>query len=217
VQTVLETVDVPICIDSANPEALKAALKLCKGKPIINSVSGEERSLQRVLPLVKEYGAAVIGLTQDDDGIPKDAAKRVAIATKIVERAEKLGIPREDVLIDCLALAAGAEPRSVLIILDTVCEVKSKLGLNMTLGASNISYGLPDRHLINLSLIPIVIAAGINCPVVDAARVRPTILATDLLLARDLRARRYIEAYRKRQALIDQSASAPTPPANKPG
>ncbi len=200
VQAVMEVSDLPICIDSANAEALKAALKVYKGKPLINSVSGEERSLERVLPLVKEYGAAVVGLTQDDNGIPKDAKTRIAIAEKIVARAEKAGIPREDVIIDCLALAVGADPNSAVIALETIREVKARLGVNMTLGASNISYGMPDRLLINSSYLAMTIAAGVTCPVVDVAKVRSSVLATDLLLGKDKRARRYIEAFRQRQS-----------------
>jgi 5-methyltetrahydrofolate--homocysteine methyltransferase len=200
VKVVMETVDVPLCLDSANPAVLEAALKVYKGKPIVNSVSGEERSLLRVLPLVKEYGAAVIGLTQDDNGIPKDVATRVAIAEKIVERAELIGIPRENVIIDCLALAIGAEPYSAVIALETIRQIKSRLGVNMTVGASNISYGMPDRASLNCSYLAMAIAAGVTCPVVDAAKVRPIILAADLLLARDKRARRYIEAARLRLA-----------------
>jgi 5-methyltetrahydrofolate--homocysteine methyltransferase len=200
VKAVMEVTDVPLCIDSANPEALTAALKVYKGKPLINSVSGEKRSLERVLPLVKEYGAAVVGLTQDDNGIPKDAKTRIEIAEKIVNRAEQIGIPRQDVVIDCLALAVGADPRSAVIALETIREVKARLGVNMTLGASNISYGMPDRLWINYSYLVMTIAAGVTCPVVDVAKVRPAVLATDLLLARDKRARRYIDAFRARQS-----------------
>jgi 5-methyltetrahydrofolate--homocysteine methyltransferase len=202
VQAVMDTVDVPICIDSANSEALKAALKIYKGKPLINSVSGEERSLARVLPLVKEYGTAVVGLTQDDNGIPKDAATRIAIAEKIVNRAAQMGIPREDIVIDCLALAIGADPMSAVIALQTIREIRARLGVNMTLGASNISFGMPDRIYVNTSYLAMTIAAGVTCPVVDVAKVRPYILGTDLLLARDKRARRYIQAFRDRQAAL---------------
>jgi 5-methyltetrahydrofolate--homocysteine methyltransferase len=198
VQAVMEVSDLPLCIDSANASALKAALKIYKGKPLINSVSGEERSLERVLPMVKEYGAAVVGLTQDDNGIPKDAKTRIEIAEKIINRAEQLGIPRQDVIIDCLALAVGADPNSAVIALETIREVKSRFGVNMTLGASNISFGMPDRLLINCSYLAMTIAAGVTCPVVDVAKVRPSVLATDLLLAKDKRARRYIAAYRQR-------------------
>ncbi len=200
VQAVMEVTDAPLCIDSANPAALIAALKIYKGKPLINSVSGEEKSLARVLPLVKEYGTAVVGLTQDDNGIPKDAKTRIEIAEKIVNRAEQMGIPRENIVIDCLALAIGADPRSAVTALETIRQVRSLLGVNMTLGASNISFGMPDRLWINYAYLAITIEAGVTCPVVDAGKVRTAILAADLLLAKDKRARRYIEAFRQRQA-----------------
>jgi len=199
IQAVMDTVDVPLCLDSANHKALEAALKVYKGKPLINSVNGEERSLKNVLPLVKEYGAAVIGLTQDDNGIPRDAEQRVAIARKIVERAETIGIPREDIIIDCLALAVGAEAGSGVVIIETAHRIKDELGVNLTLGASNISFGLPDRELLNNAFVAVVIAAGVTCLIVDVAKIRPAVLAADLVLNRDKRARRYIEAYRERQ------------------
>jgi 5-methyltetrahydrofolate--homocysteine methyltransferase len=199
VQTVMKAVDVPLCLDSSDHEALSAALKVYKGKPLVNSVTGEEKSLTKVLPLVKEYGAAVVGLTQDDEGVPGNAEKRVEIAHKIVERAEKAGIPIEDVVIDPLASAVGADANSGLVTLEAVRRIKEELGVNMTLGGSNISFGLPDRGLVNRAFICVVIAAGVNCPIVDVAQVRSTVLAADLVLANDKRARRYIEAYRKRK------------------
>jgi 5-methyltetrahydrofolate--homocysteine methyltransferase len=198
VQTVMETVDTPLCLDSSNPDALEAALKVYKGKPLVNSVTGEERSLKRVLPLIKEYGAAVIGLLQDDDGIPKDTEGRVRVAHKIVERAEAAGIPREDLVIDCLAFAVGAEPASGVAVVEAVRRIRAELGVNMTMGASNVSFGLPDRELINNAFVVIATAAGATCLIVDTAKVRPIILASDLVLGRDKRARRYVEAYRQR-------------------
>ena len=199
VRAVMDTVDVPLCIDSTKPEAIEEALKVYKGKPLINSVTGEEHSLREILPLVKEYGTAVIGLTQDDEGIPKDSERRVAIAHKIVERAEAIGIRREDIIIDCIASAVGADTSSGVVVIETIREVKAELGVNLTLGASNISFGLPDRELLNSSFLAIAIAAGVTCPVVDAAKVRPIVLAADLVLGHDKRARRYTEAYRQRQ------------------
>jgi 5-methyltetrahydrofolate--homocysteine methyltransferase len=199
VQTVMKVVDVPLCIDSSSHEALSAALKVYKGKPLINSVTGEERSLTKILPLVKEYGAAVVGLTQDDEGIPGNADRRVEIAHKIVERASKAGITIEDVVIDPLASAVGADANSGMVTLEAVRRIKEELGVNMTLGGSNVSFGLPIRGLINRAFICVVIAAGVNCPIVDVAQVRSTVLAVDLVLAQDKRARRYIEAYRQQQ------------------
>ncbi len=197
VKAVMDSVDIPLCLDSTNPEALAAALKVYEGKPLINSVTGEEHSLDKILPLVKEYGATVIGLVQDDEGIPKDSERRVAIAHKIVERVEAAGILRQDVIIDCLTLAVGADTGSGLSAIETASRVKAELGVNLTLAASNISFGMPDRHLLNSAFVAMVIAAGVTCLIVDVARVRPIVLAADLILNRDKRARRYIEAYRQ--------------------
>jgi 5-methyltetrahydrofolate--homocysteine methyltransferase len=199
VQTVIDTVDIPLCLDSAVPEALEAALKVYKGKPLINSVTGEEHSLAKILPLVKEYGAAVIGLVQDEKGIPKDSERRVAVAHKVVERAEAAGIAREDIIIDCLAFAVGADPSSGPAVIEAIRKIKAELGVNLTLGASNVSFGLPDRNLLNNAFVVMAIAAGVTCLIVDVAKVRPAVLAADLILGRDKRARRYIEAYRQGQ------------------
>jgi 5-methyltetrahydrofolate--homocysteine methyltransferase len=199
VKAVMDAVDIPLCIDSPNPGALEAALKVYKGKPLINSVSGEQHALKSVLPLAKEYGAAVIGLLQDDDGIPNNPERRVAIAHKIVERAEACGIPREDIIIDCLALAVGANTKSGIISIEAAHRVKSELGVNLTMAASNISFGLPNRNVINSASVVIAIATGVNCLIVDVAKVRSVVLAADLVLDRDERARRYLEAYRQSQ------------------
>jgi 5-methyltetrahydrofolate--homocysteine methyltransferase len=199
VQVVMEAVDVPLCIDSDSPQALAAALRVYRGKPIINSVNGQEERLNTVLPLVKEYKAAVIALTMDEQGIAKDAGRRLAIAAHIIERAEALGIPREDVIVDSLALTVGADSQTGLVTLEAVRRVRDELGVNQTLGASNISFGLPDRDVINWAFLALVIGAGVTCPVVHVSKVRSAILAADLLLGRDEYAMRYIRAYRQRQ------------------
>jgi 5-methyltetrahydrofolate--homocysteine methyltransferase len=199
VQVVMQTVDVPLCIDSDNPKALAAALKVYQGKPVVNSVNSQEKRLNEVLPLVKEYGAAVIGLAMDDQGIPTEVDRRLAIAGTIIARAEALGIPREDIIIDCLAMTIATDDQAGLATLEAVRRVKAEFGVNQTLGASNISFGLPDRNLLNDAFLAQAISAGVTCPVVNAARVRPAILATDLLLGRDEYAMRYIKAYRQRQ------------------
>jgi 5-methyltetrahydrofolate--homocysteine methyltransferase len=205
VRLVMETVQVPVCIDSANAEALRAALAVHKelapeGKPLVNSVNGEEANLERVLPLVAEYKTAVIGLAMDDDGIPPTPEKRLAVARKIVERAEVLGLPRGDVVIDCLALTVGADDSQAgRITLEAIRMVREELGVNMTLGASNVSFGLPEREVVNWAFLAMAIQNGVGCPIVDAAKVRPAILAADLLLGRDEYALRYIKAYRKRR------------------
>jgi 5-methyltetrahydrofolate--homocysteine methyltransferase len=205
VRLVMQTVDVPVCIDTADGEALAAALAVHKelnpdGKPLVNSVNGEEASLARVLPLVTEYDAVVIGLCMDDDGIPETPERRLAVAEKIVERAEALGISRENVLIDCLALTLGADSKAGWTTLETIRMVKEALGVNIALGASNISFGLPEREVINGAFLAMAIAAGLNCPIVDAAKVRPYILAADLALGRDDYAIRYIKAFRQRRS-----------------
>jgi len=197
VQVVMDAVDVPLCFDSSRPEALQAALKLYEGKPLINSVTGQEGSLRETLPLVKEYKAAVIGMTVDDEGIPNEVERRVAIAHRIVERAEKSGIAREDVIIDCVTMTLGADPRSALVTIESLRRIKDELGVNMTLGASNVSFGLPNRDLINSAFLAVAMAAGLNCPVINAVKMRPTVLAVDLILGRDKNAMRYIKAQRQ--------------------
>jgi 5-methyltetrahydrofolate--homocysteine methyltransferase len=197
VQVVMDTVDVPLCLDSSKAEALEAALKIYKGKPLINSVTGQKESLREILPLVKEYKAAVIGMTVDDDGIPDEVERRVAIAHKIVEQAEKSGIAREDVIIDCVTMTLGADPKSASVTSGSLRRIKEELGVNMTLGASNVSFGLPNRDLINSDFLAVAMTAGLNCPVINAAKMRPTVLAVDLILGRDKNAMRYIKAQRQ--------------------
>jgi 5-methyltetrahydrofolate--homocysteine methyltransferase len=204
VKLVLETVNLPVCIDTPNGEALSAALavhrEVCpEGRPLVNSVNGEEDSLARVLPQVAEHGCAVIGLCMDDDGIPETPEARLAVAQKIVSRAEAHGIGREDILIDCLALTVGADIQAAWVTLEAIRLVKEELGVNLALGASNVSFGLPDRETINGVFLGMAIARGLNCPIVDAAKVQPFILAADLLLGRDEYAMNYLKAYRKRQ------------------
>jgi len=205
IRLVVQTVDVPICVDSADADALRAALTLYRelvpdGKPLVNSVNGDEASLARVLPLVAEFGAAVIGLTMDGVGIPETPEKRLAVARTIVEGAEAAGVPREDVLIDCLALTVGADSSTALTTLETIPMVREELGVNMTLGASNVSFGLPEREVINEAFLAMAILRGVNCPIVDAARARRTVLAVDLLLGRDEYAMRYLKGYRNRRS-----------------
>jgi 5-methyltetrahydrofolate--homocysteine methyltransferase len=202
VKLVMETVDRPICIDTADTQAMAAALAMHKelapeGKPLINSVNGEEEKLNGILPLVAEYGAAVIGLCMDDDGIPEEPERRLAVAKKIVERAAALDIPRENIVIDCLALTMGADSQAGWKTLESIRSVKAELGVNTALGASNISFGLPARETINGAFIAMAILRGLNAPIVDAAKVRSFILAADLSLGRDEYAMRYIKAFRQ--------------------
>lgn len=198
---VMSVVDVPLCIDTANPLALEAALKLYDGKALINSVNGEEKSLDAILPLAKEYGAAVIGLCMDDDGIPATPEERTAVAEKIIERAAKTGIPAEDIVIDPLAMTMGADHKAGLIALETVKLVVREFGVNITMGASNISFGLPDRKYVNAAFIAMAIQAGLTCPITNplVTEVNTAVLAADLSLGKDEFGMRWIKAYRKRQ------------------
>ena len=196
-KVVMDVTDIPLCIDSANREALAAALAVVPGKPLVNSVNGEEASLEAVLPVVKEFGAAVIGLTMDDDGIPGDPEARLSIAEKILDRASKLGIPADDVVIDPLVLTVGADSRAGLVTLKTIEMVREAFGVNVNLGASNVSFGLPERHTINQAFLGLAIAAGATCAITDPMKLSLTIRAVDLLRGRDEYAGRYIKHYRK--------------------
>ncbi|HSG44939.1 MAG TPA: dihydropteroate synthase [Anaerolineales bacterium] len=194
---VSESVDVPLCLDSANHQALAAALAVLPGKPLVNSVNGEEKSLGTVLPLVKEHGVSVIGLTMDDNGIPKDAETRVAIAEKIINQAAKLGIGIEDIVIDPLVLTVGADSNAAAVTLQTIRLLRQEFGININLGASNVSFGLPDRHTVNQAFLSLAIGMGATCAITDPVKLTNTILATDLLLGHDPNGMRYIKYWRK--------------------
>ncbi len=203
VRVVLETVDVPVSIDTADFQALAAALAAHKevapeGKPLINSVNGEERYLANVLPLAARYGAAVIGMTLDDEGIPETPEGRLAVARKVIARAEATGVAREDVLIDVMALSVSTDPAAGRVTLEAIALVRETLGVNMTLGPSNVSFGLPERPRMNGVFLAMAIQNGVNCPIINVARERPFVLIADLLVGRDEDPLRYIEAYRER-------------------
>ena len=199
-QEVMAVVDVPLCIDTANPEALEAALKLYDGKALINSVNGEEKSLEAVLPIAKEYGAAVIGLCMDDDGIPATPEERVAVAEKIIERAAKYDIPIEDMVIDPLAMTMGADHKAGWNTLETTKLVVREFGVNITMGASNVSFGMPDRKYVNAAFIAMAIQAGLTCPITNplVTEINTAVLAADLAMGKDEFGMRWIKAYRKR-------------------
>ncbi len=167
VKAVQAVTDVPLQLDSTNPEVLEAGLRVYNGKAIINSVNGEEKSLSEILPLVKKYGACVVGLTLDENGIPKKASERFAIAEKILDRALSLGIPREDIFIDCLTLTASVEQEAVKETLEAVRMVTEKLGLKTVLGVSNISFGLPNRELVNHTFLTLALQSGLSLPIIN--------------------------------------------------
>ncbi len=191
--------DIPLCLDSPNPKAIEAALKVAAGKCLINSVNGEERSLVTLLPVAKEYGAAIIGLCMDEDGITHEPGKRLSIAEKIVERAVKSGLKAEDVVIDPLAMAVSADPQACMVTLETIRLVHQKLGHNITQGASNISFGLPDRESLNASYMALAIYNGLTCPIANPEKITSMVRATDLVLGRDDFAVRFVEYFQSRQ------------------
>jgi 5-methyltetrahydrofolate--homocysteine methyltransferase len=207
VELVASIASIPLCLDSGNPEVLAVGLAAAPGKPLVNSVSGEEKRLDRVLPLVKDRGAAVIGLTMDDNGIPKTAEERVAVAEKIIERASKLGIPVEDIIIDPLVLTVGSDSQAAMVTLQTIELVRKEFGVNINLGASNVSFGLPDRLSINQAFLALAIQMGATCSITDPMKLGATIKAADLLLGRDENSLRYIKYFRAAEKMREQEAA----------
>ncbi|MGD0756981.1 MAG: dihydropteroate synthase [Bacteroidales bacterium] len=195
VKVIQDKYDIPFCLDSPNPKAIEAALKAARGKCLINSVNGEERSLSAILPVAKEFGAAIIGLVMDDNGITHDPEKRLVIAEKILERAVKMGIKEEDVIIDPLAMAVSADTNACMVTMETIRLVHQKLGLNITMGASNISFGLPNREILNAAFITLSILNGLTCPIANPEKITATVRAADLILGRDAYAMRFVENF----------------------
>ncbi len=208
VEAVLSVVDLPLCIDSNEPKILEAGLKLAPGKPLVNSVNGEEKQLRTILPIVKERGAAVIGLTIDDEGIPATAEKRLAAAGIIIEYATKIGIPVEDIIIDPLVMTVGADSKAASITLETIRCIREKYGVNINLGASNVSFGLPDRPTVNSAFLSLAIQAGANCSITDPIKLGRTVRSTDLLLGKDDFSMRYLKYFRATEKLREQEAAA---------
>ena len=187
----------PLQIDSGNPEAIEAALRVYNGKAIVNSVNGEEKVMENILPLVKKYGAAVVGLTLDENGIPNKAEDRFAIAKRILERALEYGIPRENVIIDCLTLTASAQQKEVVETLKAVRMVKEQLGLKTALGVSNISFGLPLRPIINRTFLTMAMECGLDLPIINpnSEDMMASIFAFHVLHNIDENATAFIERY----------------------
>ncbi len=204
VQMVQETVDVPVCIDSPNAVALAASLKVSKGRALVNSVSGETAKLNALLPVVAEYGAMVIALCMDDNGIPTVPEERVAIAEKILEQAQKVGLGIESILFDPLVMTVGADHRAGRITLDTARLLKEKLGCLLAVGASNASHGMPDREMINTVFLAQLIAIGVNAPICNPLKNALAVRAADLMLGRDEWAMNYIQTYRALSAMQEQ-------------
>ena len=190
--------DAPICIDSSIIEALEAGLAAYEGKALVNSVTAEEERMERILPLVKKHGAAVIGMANDETGISMVPEERLALARRIIERAADYGIPQEDVIIDPIAMTVAADPTCGVITLETMRLIRDRLGNNMTCGASNVSFGLPDRATVNAAFLPLAMHAGLTCAITNplVPEVRRAVLAGDLLLGHDEYAMRWIASFR---------------------
>jgi 5-methyltetrahydrofolate--homocysteine methyltransferase len=193
--------DLPLCIDSSVIEALEAGLSVYDGKALVNSVTGEDERLEQILPIVARHGAAVIGLANDDE-IPMDAERRLEVAKKIVSVAGDHGIPPEDVIIDPLAMPVGAEPRAVTLFLETARLTRDHLGVNMTCGASNTSFGLPGRHALNAMFLGIAKSHGLTSAIMDARspQLVRSVKAADLLTNKDPWGAAWIAAHRAQQA-----------------
>jgi 5-methyltetrahydrofolate--homocysteine methyltransferase len=211
IKAVVEVTDIPICIDSSVIEALEAGLAAYEGKALVNSVTAEEERLERILPLVKKHGAAVIGMANDETGISMVPEKRLALARRIIERAADHGIPQEDVIIDPIAMTVAADPTCGLITLETMRLIRDRLGNNMTCGASNVSFGLPDRATINAAFLPLAMHAGLTCAITNplVPEIRRAVLAGDLLLGHDEYAMRWIAGFRAERAAGGGAGAAP--------
>lgn len=197
IQIVQKAVDLPLSIDSTNPEAIEAALEEIEGKALINSVTAEDAKLDKILPLAKRFGAAVLGLTLDENGIPDTAEGRLELARKIVSKALEYGLRLEDVFIDPLTLTISAEPERSAQTMKALRLIKENLGVTTVLGVSNVSYGLPNRSLINRTFLAMALQNGLDLPILNpfSESSRETITTCNLLLNRDPSARKYIEAY----------------------
>jgi 5-methyltetrahydrofolate--homocysteine methyltransferase len=204
-----DAVDAPICIDSSVIEALEAGLSVYEGRALVNSVTAEDERLQEILPLVARHGAAVIGLANDETGIPVTPEERLKHARKIVDVAGEYGIAAQDVVIDPLAMTVGADTEAVTTTLRTISLIRDELGVNMCLGASNVSFGLPRRHALNAGFLPMAMAAGLTSAIMSTAEVCvQAVRASDLLLGHDPWGSSWIAAHRARVAAEKEAAAA---------
>lgn len=208
--------DLPLQLDSSNPEALSRALRIYNGKPIVNSVNGEQKTLDEILPLCKKYGAAVVGLTLDEQGIPTSAEGRFAIAQKIVKAATKIGIPKEDIYIDCLTLTASAQQEGAAQTLEALSRCKRELGVRTVLGVSNISFGLPCRGYLNTTFLTMAMAAGLDLAIMNpnTPEMMAAVRAYRVLTSQDKQSADYVAAYADVQIQTQQVSKNATPVQN---
>ena len=203
VRLVQSLTDLPLCIDSSVVEALEAGLQAYQGKALVNSITAEDDRMELILPLVKKYGAAVIALPNDEFEIPEDPMRRLELVRHIVDTATgKYGIPIEDIIIDPLAMPIGADSSLVNRTLETIALIKEHVGVNMTLGASNVSFGMPERHAINSVFVPMAMAVGLTSAIMDSRteQVVMAVRAADLMLGNDEWGASWIAAHRARLA-----------------
>lgn len=196
VRLVQDTVDLPVCIDSADPAALEAGLKAARGRSLVNSVNGETAKLKAVLPIVAEYDAAVIALCMDDDGIPTTPEGRLRVAENILNEAARLGIRPADVVFDPLVMAISADATAGLVTTTAARLIRETFGCNMTAGASNGSHGMPERELLNTVFLALLAQVGVNAPICNPLKNGLAIRAIDLLMGLDEWGMGYIKAYR---------------------
>lgn len=209
IKTIQEVTDVPLCIDSSVFEALEAGLGAYEGKPLVNSVTGEDERLEMILPLIKKHNAAVICMANDETGISMDPEYRLGVVRKIVKRAADYGIPRENLVVDPLALTVAADPQAVNVTLETMRRVRDEFGLNMVCGASNISFGLPERAPLNAAYLSMGMLCGLTCAITDATNptIRAAVFASDVMLGHDQYAVHWIADYRERQKSLSAGAA----------
>ena len=207
IKMVQELTDLPICIDSSVLEALEAGLQTYQGRALVNSTTGEDDRLDHILPLVKKYDAAIIALPNDETEIPMTVEDRLKITEKILRACDKHGISHDRLVIDPLAMPIGAEPQAGNLFFDTVHEIKTRWGLNMTCGASNVSFGMPNRHAINAAFLPAAMAVGLTSAVMDARtpEIVSAVRATDILLGNDQYGGNWITRFRAMEAAKSQN------------
>jgi 5-methyltetrahydrofolate--homocysteine methyltransferase len=211
VPLIQQLTDLPLVIDSSIIEVLDAGLSVYQGKALVNSVTAEDERLEAILPLVRKYGAAVIGLPNDEEEIPEEPARRVELARKLIHVAtEQYKIPIEDIVIDPLAMPVGADTLHPARTLETIAMLRDEFGVNMTLGASNVSFGMPDRHSIAATFLPIAISHGLTSAIMDARspQIVRSVKAADLVLNRDEWGANWIAAHRAQQAREKAAAQA---------
>ena len=207
IKMVQELTDLPICIDSSVLEALEAGLQTYQGRALVNSTTGEDDRLDHILPLVKKYDAAVIALPNDETEIPMTVEDRLKITEKILRACDKHGVSHDRLVIDPLAMPIGAEPQAGNLFFETVHEIKTRWGLNMTCGASNVSFGMPNRHAINAAFLPAAMAVGLTSAVMDARspEIVSSVRATDILLGNDQYGGNWISRFRAMEAAKSQN------------